>query len=93
MTDEAKALVKQLLLAKRSYVVGGHTKHEWVNPDGPVAADLIETQARELAKWKALAETLAGALEDIATDGLHTPSKNVSLARGTLTSYKEQRDD
>lgn len=52
MSDEENALVKQLLLAKRSYVVGGHTKHEWVNPDGPVAVNRIDAQATEIEKLR-----------------------------------------
>ena len=46
-------------------------------------------QAAELAKWKALAETLAGALEACLA---HRYGEWCDIARQALTSYKEQRD-
>ena len=57
-------------------------------------------QAAELAKWKALAETLAGALEEIERAPAWgypdkwetTPAQVRVLARQALASYKEQRD-
>ena len=54
MLSEDRDLVKQLLLAKRSYVVGGHTKHEWVNPDGPTATALIEVLDAEIERLNAM---------------------------------------
>lgn len=64
------------------------------------AANRIAEQAAELAKWKALAETLAGALEEIERAPAWgypdkwetTPAQVRILARDALTSYKEQRD-
>ena len=67
---------------------------------------VYETQAAELAKWKALAETLAGALdwyEKQANDCRKITSEGDNAryaldrdggerARQALTSYKEQRD-
>lgn len=68
MTDEAKALVNKLRDENSYYRI--QEKHwcidaEELERQRLAAADLIETQARELAKWKALAETLAGALGEI----------------------------
>ena len=69
MTDEAKALVERLREKIADTLLAGLP----YNRDGGEAADLIETQARELAKWKALAETLAGALQGISEfGGRHT---------------------
>lgn len=67
-------------------------------------ADRAE-QAAELAKWKALAETLAGALERMQwygcpvcngdCAGANPPVLSCPMQQCTqaLTSYKEQRDD
>ena len=55
----------------------------------PVVNTLAE-QAAELAKWKALAEMLAGALEACLA---HRYGDWCDIARHALTSYKEQRDD
>ena len=65
-----------------------------------------EEQAAELAKWKALAETLAGAVTEarealhfhyVEWDGEPEDAVPLQLARSkcdaALTSYKEQRDD
>ena len=55
-------------------------------------------QAAELAKWKALAETLAGALEPFAVEWdkrEFLAERHWSFYSGAskaLTSYKEQRD-
>ena len=65
--------------------------------DDQAAAAVIEAdreavraeQAAELAKWKALAETLAGALEACLA---HRYGDWCDIARHALTSYKEQRD-
>ena len=46
MTDEAKALVERL----RATWANSHNTL-W-NPDGPAAADLIETQAREIERLR-----------------------------------------
>ena len=119
MTDEAKALVERL----RSFRLDDSDDY-----DAHVeAADLIETQAREverlrerleidpthsmdgiyardetirgldaqLAKWKALAETLAGALElaDCALSGANMNMKVVyRKVAAALLQYKEARD-
>ncbi|MGE8142305.1 hypothetical protein ACQKOE_10045 [Novosphingobium sp. NPDC080210] len=77
MTDEAKAQAERLNKAEqflRSGNLAGllrqqdyYNKAHYVSsplPYGQVA-DLIEKQAAELAKFKALAETLAGALEQM----------------------------
>ena len=66
------------------------------------AAALIETQVAELAKYKALAETLAGALEFYADQANYKYIKAAGCcqieaeggdtATEALTSYKEQRD-
>ena len=57
------------------------------------AAALIETQTAELAKFKALAETLAGALE--AGTRFMPPSATVwhREAAKALREYKEARDE
>ena len=58
----------------------------------------VERQAAELAKWKALAETLAGALGPFAAEWdkreflAECHWSAYSGAAATLTSYKEQRD-
>ena len=56
-------------------------------------------QAAELAKWKTLAETLAGALEAIRSEAQREEGSWLHLKRciaaqsvQALTSYKEQRD-
>ena len=57
------------------------------------AADLIETQTTELAKFKALAETLAGALGEIAPHVNWMPHPHCltveQLIREVLRQYKE----
>ena len=108
MTDEAKALVERL----RDFVIA---------EDIDLAADLIETQAREierlgviaqgnasivckildekdaeqaaeLAKYKALAETLAGALEEAAYSVGMSSYDRHKVADKALLQYKEARD-
>ena len=59
---------------------------------------VYETQAAELAKWKALAETLAehldGAVETLRdAEVCDDNCSHCNEARQALTSYKEQRDD
>ncbi len=66
MTDEAKALVANLRDEDSYYRI--QEKHwcidgEELERQRLAAAALIETQAAELAKFKALAETLAGAVK------------------------------
>lgn len=57
MTDEAKALVERLREEVNLFPTGDGS---WVskvrNPDGPEAADLIETQAREIERLRRSAE-------------------------------------
>ena len=58
----------------------------------------LQSANRELAKWQALAETLAGALGEIAqpdfsyTGILYKDCWRERTAREALTSYKEARD-
>ena len=102
MTDEAKALVERL----RDFVIA---------EDIDAAADLIEAQAREnaakdaeLAKFKALAETLATELRECAralqslrqipgtgADGrlLQQIKEITDAAHAAVAQYKEARDD
>ena len=55
-----------------------------------------QCQAAELAKWKALAETLAGALGEAVTWNSHddegVPAVWLGRAEQALTRYKEARD-
>jgi hypothetical protein len=37
----------KLLRAKRTYTTSAGVMEEWINPDGPMAADRIEAQAAE----------------------------------------------
>ena len=67
--------------------------------DAVVATAKVVTSAmEELAKWKALAETLAGALEPFAAEWdkreflAECHWSAYSGASQALTSYKEQRD-
>lgn len=46
VTDEDKALLT-LLRAKSTYQTSGGTMAEWINPDGPLAADRIEALEAE----------------------------------------------
>ena len=73
MTNNDKTLVERLRAMSETCCSGGcdacSTETE--------AADRIEALSAEN-------ERLREALEIIAIDGLHTPSKNVSLARATL---------
>ena len=107
MTDEAKALVERLR--------GGW--NGWTTLTEIEAADLIETQAREierlgviaqgnasivckildekdaeLAKFKALAETLAGALEEAAYSVGMSSYDRHKVADKALLQYKEAHD-
>ena len=69
--------------------------HEELERQRLAAAALIETQAAELAKFKALAETLAGALElaDCALSGANMNMRVVyRKVAEALRQYKEARD-
>ena len=61
------------------------------------AAALIETQVAELAKYKALAETLAGALGEAATWNSHDDEGVAAVwldqADEALRQYKEAHDE
>jgi len=57
----------ELLRAQRSYSISGSTMYEWINPDGPPAANLIEAQASEIRDLRA---QVAVALDTIA-DYIH----------------------
>ena len=70
--------------------------HEELERQRLAAAALIETQAAELAKYKALAETLAGALGEVITWNSHddegVPAVWLDQADEALRQYKEARD-
>jgi len=51
MTDDDKALAK-LLRAKQTYTTSAGVMEEWINPDGPMAADRIEAQAAEIERLR-----------------------------------------
>lgn len=121
MTDEAKALVERLrgdwpeILVEKHWMMDSDA----IDKQREEAADLIETQAREierlntilsemndtdviartmteLAKFKALAETLAGALGEAITWNSHddegVPAVWLDQADVALRQYKEARD-
>ena len=116
MTDEAKALVERLRWGAWYYEDPFDGK-AYASDDPLEAADLIETQAREierlgviaqgnasivckildekdaeLAKFKALAETLAGALEEAAYSVGMSSYDRHKVADKALLQYKEAHD-
>ena len=81
MAEDDKALVKGLR----------EEADEWDEPKSEDEVDMRGMLHRAADRIEALSaenERLREALEIIATDGLHTPSKNVSLARAALGETK-----
>jgi hypothetical protein len=61
----------KLLRAKRTYTTSAGVMEEWINPDGPMAADRIVAQAAEI-------ERLRGALE-LADAALRGANMNMNV--------------
>ena len=83
MTDE----LVRLLLAKRTYSVVGNIMEEWVNPDGPVAADRIEAQDKLIAALRAGLENILE--RGYISECIEEERPDYLMARDLIASIKE----
>ena len=73
----------KLLRAKRTYTTSAGVMEEWINPDGPMAADRIEAQAAEIERLRDIVAIMHTAFAAYAD----SPAKQEAI---TLAGKAEQ---
>ena len=84
MTDEAKALVERLRY--QGYLNSDNGDWGFRNPDGPAAADLIETQAREIERLREALENIG----NLSTNGCIKVDTPLGMYVGTPDAYARE---